>query len=72
MKFLLIVLILFISSLVFAQIDLNLGPDWNFTGVGARAAGMGGAFIGVADDATAISWNPENSVKLLSKKILQI
>jgi hypothetical protein len=25
--------------------------------VGARAAGMGGAFVGVADDATAVYWN---------------
>ena len=33
----------------------------NFSGVigsGARAFGMGGAFIAVADDATAASWNP--------------
>ncbi len=28
------------------------------TGSGARALGMGGAFIGIADDATAASWNP--------------
>jgi hypothetical protein len=26
-------------------------------GVGARAAAMGGAFVGVADDATAMFWN---------------
>ena len=26
-------------------------------GVGARAAGMGGAFVGVADDATSVYWN---------------
>ena len=26
-------------------------------GVGARAEGMGGAFVGVADDATALFWN---------------
>ncbi|MCD4796841.1 MAG: outer membrane protein transport protein [Candidatus Cloacimonetes bacterium] len=64
LKFLYIFLILFVSSLTFAQIDLNLGPDWNFTGVGARAAGMGGAFIGVADDATAISWNPAGLTQL--------
>ena len=32
--------------------------NFNLTGAGARAAGMGGAFIGVADDATAIVWNP--------------
>ncbi|MBA2304307.1 MAG: conjugal transfer protein TraF [Acidobacteria bacterium] len=29
-----------------------------FPVVGTRAAGMGGAFVGVADDATAIYWNP--------------
>ncbi|MGH9162460.1 MAG: hypothetical protein ACRD2X_21040, partial [Vicinamibacteraceae bacterium] len=26
--------------------------------VGARALGMGGAFVAVADDATATYWNP--------------
>ena len=41
------------ASDVFAQ-----GAGFNFIGTGARARGMGGAFIGVADDATAISWNP--------------
>ncbi len=30
----------------------------NPVGSGARAIGMGGAFIAVADDATAASWNP--------------
>ncbi|MBN1541048.1 hypothetical protein JW992_02805, partial [candidate division KSB1 bacterium] len=28
------------------------------TGVGARAMGMGGAFVGIADDYSAIYWNP--------------
>ncbi|MCK4654905.1 MAG: hypothetical protein KAU01_10725 [Candidatus Cloacimonetes bacterium] len=64
LKFLYISFILVVSSFAFAQLDLNLGPDWNFTGVGARAAGMGGAFIGVADDATAISWNPAGLTQL--------
>lgn len=32
--------------------------QYNITGAGARAMGLGGAFIGLADDATAISWNP--------------
>ncbi len=27
-------------------------------GIGARAIGMGGAFVGTADDATALYWNP--------------
>ncbi len=38
--------------------------DWNITGAGARAAGFGGAFIGVADDATAIVWNPAGLTQL--------
>lgn len=29
-----------------------------FGGVGTRAAGMGGAFVAVADDASAVYWNP--------------
>ena len=64
MKTRLILFFLLCSILIYAQFDLNLGPDWNFTGVGARAAGMGGAFIGVADDATAISWNPAGLTQL--------
>jgi long-subunit fatty acid transport protein len=36
----------------------------NPVGSGARAAGMGGAFIAVADDATAASWNPAGLINL--------
>ena len=32
--------------------------NWNILDAGSRAAGMGGACIAVADDATAIVWNP--------------
>jgi hypothetical protein len=32
--------------------------DWMTFGAGARALGMGGAFVAVADDATAPYWNP--------------
>jgi hypothetical protein len=45
------------AALLFIQ-SLNAELDWNITGSGARAAGMGNAFIGIADDATAINWNP--------------
>lgn len=38
--------------------------DFNIMGAGARAHGMGGAFIGVADDATAVSWNPAGIAQL--------
>ena len=36
----------------------------NITGTGARAHGMGGAFIALADDATAASWNPAGLAQL--------
>ena len=49
-----------VTSLSYAQ-NIN----WNLTGAGARAAGFGGAFIGVADDATAISWNPAGLTQLI-------
>ena len=45
-----------------AQIDINSSPS--VVGSGARALGMGGAFIAVADDATAASWNPGGLTQL--------
>ncbi len=36
----------------------------NVVGSGARALGMGGAFIAVADDATSASWNPGGLTQL--------
>ncbi len=37
------------------RFSLGIGRSEGF---GARALGMGGAFLGVADDATAVIWNP--------------
>jgi len=45
-----------------AQIDINSSPS--LVGSGARALGMGGAFIAIADDATAASWNPGGLTQL--------
>ena len=44
------------------NIEITSSP--NPVGSGARALGMGGAFIAVADDATAASWNPGGLVQL--------
>jgi len=41
----------------------------NPVGSGARALGMGGAFIAVADDATAASWNPGGLIQLESPEV---
>ena len=43
---------------------LEIGGSPNVVGSGARAMGMGGAFIAVADDATAASWNPGGLTQL--------
>lgn len=40
--------------------------NFEFTGSGARAMGMGNAFLGVADDVYAINWNPAGLYKLES------
>ncbi len=45
----------------YVRINFGRISSTNFSAVvgsGARAMGMGGAFIAVADDATAASWNP--------------
>ena len=51
----------------FAQFSLT-PPNINATplpvGSGARAIGQGSAFIAVADDATAASWNPGALIQL--------
>ena len=41
----------------------------NLTGSGARASAMGYAFTGVADDATAISWNAAGLTQLMAPEL---
>ncbi|MBF0564726.1 MAG: outer membrane protein transport protein [Nitrospirae bacterium] len=42
----------------------EIPSSFNPVGSGARALGMGGAFIAIADDATAASWNPGGLIQL--------
>lgn len=44
--------------------SVNITSSPNVVGSGARALGMGGAFIAVADDATSASWNPGGLTQL--------
>lgn len=44
--------------------DFQSPSSFNPVGSGARAIGRGGAFIAVADDATAASWNPGGLTQL--------
>ncbi|HID94625.1 MAG TPA: hypothetical protein EYP53_01015 [Candidatus Latescibacteria bacterium] len=67
-KFLLMVPLLFFpAGSVFSQDildyrEITVGPEEvtvdNFHGVGVRAMGIGGAYVGVADDFSATYWNP--------------
>jgi len=60
-------LFLFVGADSMAQNDIRdelpyllkpLPSSLDFTGGGARAKGMGNAFIGVSNDISAVSWNP--------------
>ncbi len=66
LKFLLVLTCFFINSsaVVYAADPIAITSTFNPVGSGARAIGMGGAFIAVADDATAASWNPGGLVQL--------
>ncbi len=50
------------AATLFQQVGVASSP--NPVGSGARAVGMGGAFIAIADDATAASWNPAGLIQL--------
>lgn len=56
-------IIFFLLFLGIIQLSAQMA-NFNLSGAGARALGMGGAFIGVADDATAIAWNPAGLTQL--------
>jgi long-chain fatty acid transport protein len=49
--------------------DINAGLQFNFSPPGARSLGLGGAFSGLADDATASYANPAGLVKLSKTEI---
>lgn len=48
---------------------IEIPSSFNPVGSGARALGMGGAFIAVADDATSASWNPGGLIQLETPEI---
>src|SRR5210317_1972458 len=60
-----------LPALAGAQVAQEIGFSGspNPVGSGARALGMGGAFIGVADDATAASWNPGGLIQLETPEV---
>ncbi len=69
--FLLVLLFVSMSAAAYADVKFDkLGGSDLGMGVGARAMGMGGAFVSVADDASAVFWNPAGLVKLTNNQLL--
>ncbi|MBD3217582.1 MAG: hypothetical protein GF310_04845 [candidate division Zixibacteria bacterium] len=66
---------LILSAVLVAMFGFCLSADgqalnnFNFEGDGARARGMGGAYISVAEGASAITWNPAGLIQILDPQI---
>ena len=62
------VLILALPGVSFAAREFEkvgtIGGQFLKIGIGARAAGMGAAFVSVADDASAVYWNPSGVARI--------
>lgn len=52
----------------FAKVGTFGGQELKI-GVSARATGMGSAFVGLADDASAVFWNPGGLVNVVSNEV---
>ncbi len=64
-------LLILTAPSAFSQLDILFDDrfeayNFEFNGNGARAMGMGNAFLGVSDDITAIGWNPAGLYKMES------
>jgi hypothetical protein len=53
-----ILLLLLIAGVPAWAAEGTSGGQWLAIGVGARAAALGGAYVSLADDGAALSWNP--------------
>ncbi len=49
--------------------EANAGLQFNFGSPGARSLGLGGAFVGIADDATAVFINPAGLTQLVKMEV---
>lgn len=56
-----------VGSASYPDMQMNATP--NHVGSGAKAMGMEGAFISVADDATAASWNLRGLLQVLRPEL---
>ncbi len=61
-----LILTLCLAANVSAQQERAIG---SFAGVGTRSMAMGGAYVGVADDFTAVFWNPAGLAQIQQREI---
>jgi long-subunit fatty acid transport protein len=57
------------SALAITNLEPNAGLQFNFSNPGARSLGLGGAFTGLADDATAAYANPAGLTILRTQEL---
>jgi long-subunit fatty acid transport protein len=70
MKTINIIISVTLVSLLFAQSpEEAVNFLYNQDGIGAKSQAMGNAFVGIADDYTAIYWNPAGLTQLYSSEI---
>jgi hypothetical protein len=61
--------VLLVSAVPALAVD-KYAAEFLKIGVGARALGMGGSFVSMADDASAAYWNPAGLIQLQSREAL--
>ncbi|MGB2696930.1 MAG: PorV/PorQ family protein [Candidatus Zixiibacteriota bacterium] len=66
-----LIMVVFLPSLCFAQAKVGTaGAQFLEIGVSARAMGLGEAFLGIVDDASALYYNPAGLTQLESKEAM--
>ena len=63
------ILVLMLSYSCYASGPGTTAANYLKIGVGARATAMGGAFTAIADDATALYWNPAGLSQIKGKQL---
>ncbi|MDI6786121.1 MAG: outer membrane protein transport protein [bacterium] len=58
-----------LSAILLFLPNITFSGGYESAGLGARGSAMGGAFVGVADEWTAIYWNPAGLAKLKGTKV---
>jgi len=68
--YLILLTLVILANIAHAEVDFDYlhGSDLGM-GIGARAVSMGGAFTAVADDASAVFWNPAGLSQLTDNQI---